>query len=345
MVDQPFNPADFAAEASGRLRIVLAGGSGQIGYMLASYFQQQGHFVTVLTRSPFAMTWQTVHWDAQNPGPWTETLEGADVLINLTGRSINCRPTAANRQAIYETRIGSTLLLHKVLPTLQSPPKLWMNASAATLYPRLTDESGLDLPVDESCAVQGGDIVSTAPAPWRTRKGFTARVVRDWEAAFFSTPTPGTRKIALRSAVTFSPTPGNVFAVLSRLVRMSLGGSAGSGRQFVPWIHEEDYARAVSFLIEHPELDGPFNLAAPNPIQNRPFMAALREAWDVPNGIPAPAFGIHLGAMLMNSNPELVLGSCRAIPGRLQSAGFRFLFPQWPQAANDLVRRWRQRQH
>jgi len=330
--------------AKRRLRIVLAGGSGQIGQMLASYFQDQGHFVTVLTRSPFATTWQTVHWDAETPGPWTETLEAADVLINLTGRSINCRLSAANRRAIYESRIGSTQLLHSVLASLREPPRLWMNASAATLYPRLVDEDGLDLPLDESCPVEGGEVLSAGPEAWRRRRGFMARVVRDWEAAFFATPTPHTRKIALRSAVTFSPAPGNVFAVLSRLVRASFGGSAGSGRQFLPWIHEADYARAICFLIEHEELDGPFNLAAPNPIQNRHFMAALREAWNVPNGIPAPAFGIRLGALLMNSNAELVLGSCRAVPGRLLQAGFSFLYPQWPEAADELVRQWKQRE-
>ena len=334
-----------AASATRRLRIVLPGGSGQVGQMLAGALQEQGHFVTVLTRSPFAATWQTVHWDGETAGSWTETLDGADVCINLTGRSINCRPTFANRKAIYQSRIGTTLLLHQVIAGLAHPPKLWMNASAATLYHRIVDERGLDLPLDESSPVDGADVLPphSQPAPWARRRGFMQRVVRDWEAAFFSIPTPQTRKIALRSAVTFSPTAGNVFAVLSNLVRLSLGGAAGSGRQFVPWIHEADYARAVQFLIARQDLDGPFNLAAPNPIQNRPFMAALREAWDMPNGIPAPSLGIRLGALLMGSNPDLVLDSCRAVPARLLQAGFTFHFPDWPQAAEDLVERWKNR--
>jgi hypothetical protein len=334
-----------AAWTEKRLRIVLAGGSGQIGQMLARFLQDRGHRVIVLTRSPFAANWETVHWDGEHPGPWTETLEGVDVLINLTGRNINCRLTAANRREIYETRIGSTRLLHTVLRTLKTPPRLWMNASAATLYPRLTDAGGRDLPLDESVAVGVADLLpaGSRPLAWKRRRGFMTRVVRDWEAEFFSSPTPGTRKIALRSAVTFSPAPGNVFAVLSNLVRVSLGGSAGSGRQYVPWIHEADYARAIHFLIEHEEMDGPFNLAAPHPVQNRQFMMALRDAWNVPNGIPAPAIGIRLGALLLGSNPELVLGSCRAVPGRLQQAGFQFLFPEWPEAARNLVSRWKQR--
>jgi hypothetical protein len=343
MTESPFpaQPQPEPSPAGRRLRIVLPGGSGQVGQMLARNLQEEGHFVTVLTRSPFAAEWQTVHWDGETVGPWTETLDGADVCINLTGRGI----TRANRRAIWQSRIGSTLLLHKVIADLAHPPKLWMNASAATLYRRQVDERGLDLPLDESSPVDGGDLLPTAtdPAPWARRRGFMARVVRDWEAAFFSTPTPRTRKIALRSAVTFSPAPGNVFAVLSNLVRLSLGGAAGNGRQFVPWIHEADYARAVRFLIDHEELDGPFNLASPHPVQNRAFMAALREAWNVPNGIPAPGFGIRLGALLMGSNPELVLDSCRAVPGRLLDAGFAFLFPHWPEAADDLVGRWKQR--
>jgi hypothetical protein len=335
-----------ATSANRRLRIVLPGGSGQVGQMLARCFQQQGHFVTVLTRSPFAAAWQTMHWDGLQPGPWTEALEGADVCINLTGRGINCRLTAANRKDLYESRIGSTLLLHRVIAGLNHPPKLWMNASAATIYHRAVDERGVDLPLEESSPIDGADLLPPhqTPAPWARRRGFMARLVRDWEAAFFSTPTPRTRKIALRSAVTFSPAPGNVFAVLSNLVRMSFGGSAGSGRQFVPWIHEADYARAVAFLIAREDLDGPFNLAAPNPIQNRPFMAALREAWDVPNGFPAPSLAVRLGALLMGSNAELVLGSCRAVPGRLLEAGFRFEFPDWPEAAEDLVRQWKNRE-
>jgi uncharacterized protein (TIGR01777 family) len=170
-----------------------------------------------------------------------------------------------------------------------------------------------------------------------------ARVVRDWEREFFAAATPRTRKIALRSGVVLSPTAGSAFGVLSNLVRLTLGGTAGSGRQFVPWIHEGDYARAVEFLVGHEDLSGPFNLAAPNPLPNREFMAALREAWEVPNGFPAPALAIWLGAWLMGTNPELALGSCRAIPGRLLDAGFEFDFPEWPEAAVDLVREWRSR--
>jgi NAD dependent epimerase/dehydratase family enzyme len=166
-------------------------------------------------------------------------------------------------------------------------------------------------------------------------------VARDWEAAFFAAETPRTRKVALRSAVVLSPTPGSAFGVLSNLVRLSLGGKQGNGRQFVCWIHEADYARAVEFLIGRDDLDGPFNIAAPTPLTNREFMAALRWAWDVPNGLPAPSLAIRLGALILRTEPELVLQSCRAVPERLLKAGFQFEFPEWPEAAEDLVQRWR----
>ena len=331
------------------LRIVLPGGSGQVGQMLARNMQLRGHHVTVLTRGPYSAPWQTIHWDGQHVGPWTETLEGADVCINLTGHTINCRPTEKNRKAIYESRIGSTRLLHGVIAGLKEPPRLWMNASAATLYNRALDKNGIDLPLDEGSSVRSdgldGDVAGSLreDQPWSLARGFTRRVVRDWEAAFFAPPTPRTRKVALRSAVTFSPVPGNVYAVLVNLVRLSLGGAQGNGRQFLPWIHEVDYARAVEFLISREDLDGPFNIAAPSPLPNREFMAVLRESLNMPNGLPAPALLIHLGALFMGTNPELVLGSCRAVPGRLLEAGFEFLFPDWPEAADDLARQWRRR--
>ena len=329
------------------LRIVLPGGSGQVGQALARYFQQQGHHVTVLTRGPYAAPWQTVHWDGEQTGPWTEYLEGADACINLAGRSVNCRYDAANRQAIYDSRIQSTQLLGRVIASLAEPPRVWLNASAATIYSRTLDANGVDLPLDEATGELGGDNPSANAKPpanrWLQRRGFSSRVARDWEAAFFAAETPRTRKVALRSAVVLSPTAGSAFGVLSNLVRLSLGGRQGNGRQFVSWIHEADYARAVEFIIGHEELQGPVNIAAPNPLPNREFMAALRWAWDVPNGVPAPSLAIKLGAIFLRTEPELVLQSCRAIPGRLLDAGFEFQFPDWPEAAEDLVRQWKSR--
>jgi uncharacterized protein (TIGR01777 family) len=320
------------------LRIVLPGGSGQVGRVLARYFQERGHHVTVLTRLPYADTWQTVHWDGENPGPWTEYLEGADVCINLAGRSVNCRYHAANRAAIYNSRIHTTRLLGQVIARLADPPKVWLNASTATIY-----RHALDRPMDEATGELGGhELIGPnrhAPDTWN----FSIGVAKDWEAAFFAAETPRTRKVALRSAITLSPVAGNAFAVLLNLVQFSLGGAQGNGRQFVSWIHELDFARAVEFLIARDDVDGPVNLASPNPLPNREFMGVLREAWGIPNGLPAPALLIELAAIFLCTESELVLKSRRVVPGRLLDAGFRFKFPEWAEAAEDLVHRWRHR--
>jgi uncharacterized protein (TIGR01777 family) len=325
------------------LRIVIPGGSGQVGSMLAAYFQERGHHVTVLTRGPYTAPWQTVHWDGKSPGPWVETLEGADVCINLSGRSVNCRYTEKNRRELRNSRIGPTLLLHQAIAGLANPPWVWLNASSATIY-----RHALDWPMDEATGEIGGNEWignetifgrRRAPRKWN----WTIQLVKDWEAAFFDTPTPRTRKVAMRTSLVFSPAPGSVFAVLSNLVRVGLGGTQGNGRQYVSWMHEADFARAVEFLIEREDLDGLVNLAAPAPLPNREFMAALREAWEMPNGLPAPAPLIRLGMFFLRSEPELILKSRYVVPGRLLDAGFTFEFPEWPEAAEDLVRKWRAR--
>jgi uncharacterized protein len=321
------------------LRIVLPGGSGQVGRLLAGYFQQRGHHVTVLTRAPFSAPWQTVHWDGRTLGSWVETLEGADVCIHLSGKSVNCRYTGHNKRQLRDSRIGPTLLLHRAFAELQCPPRLWLNASTATVY-----RHSLDRSMDElSGEIGGNELIAAhrhAPEKWN----WTVQLVKDWEAALFAEPTPNTRRIALRTSLVFSPAPGSIFAVLSRLVRVGLGGTQGNGRQFVSWMHEADFARAVEFLIDHQEIDGPVNLAAPNPLPNRDFMAAFREAWQMPNGIWAPAPLIKIGSFFLRTEPELVLKSRRVVPGKLLLAGFDFEFPTWPEAAADLVRQWRARE-
>src|SRR5271166_6570381 len=221
-------------EASRPLRIVIPGGSGQVGQVLAMHFQKRGHHVTVLTRLPYAASWQTVHWDGRQPGPWTEYLEGADVCINLAGRSVNCRYDAAHREAIYDSRIGTTKLLGQVIAGLANPPRVWLNASTATIY-----RHALDLPRDRAMdeftgELGGGELLTPTrqvPETWN----FSIRVAKDWESAFFAAPTPRTRKLAMRTAIVMSPLPGGPFSVLLNLVRFSLGGSQGSGRQFVSW--------------------------------------------------------------------------------------------------------------
>jgi len=315
------------------LRIVIPGGSGQVGRVLARHFQERGHHVTVLTRGPHTANWQTVHWDGRHAGLWTQYLEGADVCINLTGRSVNCRYTAKNREEIYDSRIESTRLLGEVIAGLADPPRVWLNASTATIY-----RHALDREMNERTGQLGGNEPG-APDAWR----FSIRVAKDWEAAFFDVSTPQTRKVAMRSAITLSPAPGNAFAILLNLVRLGLGGTQGNGRQFVSWIHEMDFARAVEFLIDNEDLEGAVNIASPNPLPNREFMAELRDAWGMPNGLPAPAPLLEIAAFFLRTETELVLKSRRVVPGRLLDAGFEFEYPTWPEAAENLVEQWRHR--
>jgi uncharacterized protein len=314
-------------------RIVLAGGSGQVGSLLARHFHKRGDQVVVLARSLQPVPWRVVQWDGITLGNWGVELERADVLINLAGRSVNCRYNAGTRREIMESRVKSTVVLGRALTQLEHPPRLWLNASTATIY-----RHALDRAMDEDTGEIGGN-EPNVPASWR----FSIDVATNWEEALFSAVTPRTRKIALRSAVTLSPDRGGIFAELLWMVRLGAGGTAGSGDQFVSWIHGTDFIRAVEFLIDHEEIDGIVNVAAPGPLPNRDFMRALRQAWGTWVGIPAPVPVLALAAVFLRTETELILKSRRVVPGRLLRAGFEFKFPKWPEAARDLVARWRQR--
>jgi len=318
---------------SAALKILIPGGSGQVGSVLARHFHAQGHAVTVLSRHPRPAPWRVTQWDGATPGPWIRHLETADVCINLAGRSVNCRYGSANRRQILESRIGATRLLNDAIASLNSAPRLWINASTATIY-----RHSLDRAMDEATGEPGGSEPG-APDTWN----FSIAVAKAWEAAFFETAAPRTRKVAIRSAITFSPDGGGAFDILSGLVRRGLGGTQGPGTQFVSWIHDADFTRAVDLLIAGEQWDGIVNLASPNPLPNREFLRALRGAWGVRVGLPAPAWLLEIGAFLMRTESELVLKSRRVVPGRLLDAGFRFLFPEWSAAARDLVARWKSR--
>jgi uncharacterized protein (TIGR01777 family) len=314
------------------MRIVMPGGSGQVGQILARHFHAEGHAVTVLSRRVTQAPWRVLGWDGATRGAWVDELEGSDVCINLAGRSVNCRYNEANRREIYYSRVHSTRLLNEVIGDMRHPPPVWLNASTATIY-----RHALDRPMDEFTGEFGGDEAG-APDTWN----FSIGVAKAWEEAFFSMQTPRTRKVALRSAMTFSPDPDGVFDVFLRLVRHGLGGANGTGRQFVSWIHEVDFVRAVELLIGDEAFAGAVNLASPNPLPNHEFMRALREAWGTRVGLPASEWMIEVGTMLMRTESELVLKSRRVVPGRLLGAGFEFKFAEWPGAARDLVRRWRE---
>jgi len=313
------------------MRIVIAGGSGQVGQILARHFHSHEQTVTVVARHVRPQPWSTVPWDGQHLGDWANELDGCDVVVNLAGRSVNCRYNEANRREIKESRIVTTQLVGAAIARSSKPPKLWMNASTATIY-----RNAMDQPMDDITGEIGGNEPGI-PSTWR----FSYDVATSWERAFFEAETPHTRKIALRSAITMSPDRGGAFETLLNLVRLGLGGSSGTGEQFVSWIHDVDFVRALEFLIARTDLDGCINITSPKPLPNRDFMAALRRAYGVPVGLPATDWMLEIGAFFLRTETELILKSRRVVPRRLIDAGFEFQVPDWSTAADDLVQRWR----
>ena len=307
-----------------KLRIVIPGGSGQVGRFLARHFHNAGHDVTVIARRADQKPWKTAAWNGRDMGGWTSAIDGSDVVINLAGRSVNCRYNAGNRREIMESRIISTELIGRAIEQSKRPPNVWLNASTATIY-----RHALDRPMDEATGEIGVGI--GAPSAWQ----FSIDVATAWERVFFAAHTPSTRKAALRSAIT-------LFDVLLTLVRFGLGGTAGPGNQYMSWIHDADFIRSVEFLIEHEEFDGPVNLSSPDPLPNREFMRILRQAWGSKIGLPATAWMLEVGAVFIRTETELVLKSRRVVPARLLDAGYQFQFPDWSNASQDLVRRWRE---
>lgn len=314
------------------MKIVIPGGSGQVGTLLSRAFSGDGHDVVVLSRKPEPAPWRVIRWDGETLGDWAEEVNDADVVINLAGRSVNCRYTAKNRRAIKESRLKSTRVVGEAIAAASRRPRVWLQASTATIYAHR-----YDAPHDEATGIPGGS-EENAPDTWR----FSIDVATSWEQAAREAVVPHTRKVLLRSAIIMSPDRGGPFDILLRLVRWGLGGRSGDGRQYVSWIHDQDFIRAVSWLIEHEELDGAVNLAAPHPVPNEEFMRTLRTAWGIRFGLPASRWMLEIGAFLLRSETELILKSRRVVPARLLETGFEFQFPTWEQAASDLCRRWRE---
>lgn len=316
------------------MKILIPGGSGQVGTILAKAFCANGHDVVVFSRTARnrKAPWRTVVWDGQTLGDWTRELDGADVLVNLAGRSVNCRYHAKNRQQIMDSRVQSTRVIGQAVAASPNPPKVWLQASTATIYAHR-----YDAPNDEATGVLGGN-EPNAPDTWQ----FSIDVARAWEQAANEAAPSNTRLVLMRSAMTMSPDRGGVFDTLLGLVRRGLGGKVGDGKQFVSWIHDEDFIRAVHWLIANDHLSGPVNLAAPNPLPYAEFMRDLRTAWGARVALPATRWMLEIGTFLMRTESELVLKSRRVVPTRLLESGFAFHFPTWPEAAADLCRRWRE---
>ncbi|WP_156753713.1 TIGR01777 family oxidoreductase [Actinokineospora pegani] len=304
------------------MKIVIPGGTGHVGQFLSRDLTAAGHDVVVIGRSG------GVRWDGKALGPWAAEVDGADAVINLAGRSVGCRYTKDNLWQMLASRIDSTRVVGQAIAAARRPPAVWLQMSTATIYAHRHDA-----PNDEATGVIGGDEPGV-PDYW----GYSVRIATEWEAEQAAAHTPSTRQVALRTSIVMSPAPGGAFDVLRRMARLGLGGPVAGGRQWLSWMHEEDFSRAVLFLLDS-DISGPVNLAAPNPLPQKDFMRALRAACGVPIGLPATAWMAELGAWALRSDTELLLKSRRVVPGRLREAGFTFNHPDWPAAARDLVSR------
>ncbi|WP_149823049.1 DUF1731 domain-containing protein [Streptomyces tailanensis] len=311
------------------MKIVIPGGTGQVGAILNRALTAAGHEVTVLTRRPADRG--EVAWDGETLGPWAEVIDGSDVVINLAGRSVSCRYTPANLQAMMDSRVHSTRVVGEAVAAAARPPRVWLQMSTATVYAHR-----FDAPNDEATGVIGGT-EPDVPGYW----SFSVDIAKAWEREQEQADTPHTRKVALRSAMVMSPDRGGVFDVLLWMARLGLGGPVAGGAQYVSWIHDRDFVRAVEFLIDRDDLTGPVNLASHSPLPQRALMRALRAARGVPVGLPATKWMAEIGAFVLRTDTELLLKSRRVVPGRLLEAGFTFDHPEWPEAADDLVRRRR----
>jgi uncharacterized protein (TIGR01777 family) len=341
------------------MKIVIPGGTGQVGALLLPALLAKGHEVVVLSRGGERQaaaeakslaagnavgdsakgdngargggSLRYLPWDGRTLGAWAREIDGADAVINLAGRSVNCRHTAANKKTMLESRVDSTRAVGQAIRAAAAPPKVWLQMSTAAIYAHRFDAGQ-----DEAHGRLGGD-EPDVPRSW----DFSVGIGKAWEQALDEADTPRTRKVAMRSAIVLSPGRGGIFNILLTLTRLGLGGTIADGRQIISWIHGDDFLRAIFFLLEREDIAGPVNIVSPSALPQKEFMAALRTAWGMPVGLPATRWMMEIAAFVIRTESELTLKSRFALPGRLQQAGFRFEHPDWPEAARDLVSRHR----
>lgn len=309
------------------MKVVIPGGSGHVGAALRRHFAERGDEVIIVSRRPGS---GEVEWDGRTLGDWANTINGADVVINLAGRSVNCRYSESNLKAMMDSRVNSTRVVGEAIAAAKRPPRVWLQASTATIYAHR-----YDAPNDEATGIIGGNELGV-PAHWAK----SVDIARAWEAELGAASVTGVRKVAMRSAMTMSIDRGSIFDALRVQAKRGIGGRWGDGKQFVSWIHEFDFANAVQFLIERDDLDGAINLCSPNPLPQVEFMAELRRAVGVSIGLNSPNWLIEVGTRLLRTESELVLKSRRVVPTRLLEAGFQFVFSDWRSAVQDLVQRF-----
>ncbi|MEM9858005.1 MAG: TIGR01777 family oxidoreductase [Bacteroidota bacterium] len=297
-------------------KIVIAGGSGFLGKCLVDYYEGRKELVILSRKNAHISGAKVVVWDGVSMGQWAGELEGAKAVINLSGKSVDCRYTEQNKALIYSSRIDSTRAIGKAIQGCIKPPEVWINSSSATIY-----RHSLGMPMDEESGEMGD--------------GFSVDVCRKWEETFNAFELPNTRKVIARIAIVLGR-KGGALQPLQRLAKFGLGGHQGEGNQMVSWLHQDDFTAMMDYLI-YDSLSGIFNLAAPNPITNRVFMKALRGALSIKMGIPAPKWLLEMGARIIQTETELIFKSRYVVSSRLLDNHYRFRFSSVDSALLDLV--------
>jgi uncharacterized protein len=307
-------------------KIIIAGGTGFIGQALANWLGSHNE-VTILTRgipgeqnntysSKHSSKATCLQWDGKTIGNWAAVLDGADVLINLAGKSVNCRYTAKNKQEIFDSRTNANNVLGLAVKQAVRPPKLWINAASATIY-----RHAMDRPQDEETGETG--------------TSFSVEVCQLWEKTFFEQRTPFTRKVALRMAIALGS--GGVMIPYFNLLKFGLGGKQGSGSQMYSWVHITDLCRMVEWIEEHNEMEGVYNCSSPFPVSNNEFMQTLRKATGHIIGLPAYTWMLKMGAAIIGTETELLLKSRWVLPAKMEAAGFQFTYPLLKDAFEEII--------
>ena len=311
------------------MKIVIPGGSGHIGRYLLQHLQEKQHDVQALTRNtklkdPF------IFWDGQTLGEWQKVIDGSDIVINLAGRLVSCRPNKKNLKDMMDSRVNSTHVIGEAISRSQRPPKLWIQMSTATIYAHSIDQAH-----DEYSGTIG-ESEHNIPDTWH----HSVKISKNWEKTLFNFKTPFTRKVAIRSAFLISPMKKGYFDTLLYLTRRGMGGPVAGGKQYVSWIHVKDFVRAIEFVMSNEDIKGVINFSSPHPMPQKEFMSHIRTACGAKIYFPITKWMSEIGAIFLKTDTQLILKSRRVVPTKLLSNGFQFQFPQWPEAVADIISRY-----
>ena len=301
-------------------KIIIAGGTGFLGSSLRNKYSKEDTEIVILSRRSFSQkegNISYVHWDAKTLGDWTSHLEGSTAIINLVGKSVNCRYTEENKKELIASRVDATAIIGKAISKSENPPKVWINAGSAAIF----GDAGLVVKNENS-----------TPGV-----GFSPQICKEWEQAFYETETPKTRKVFLRIGLVLQR-GGGILKPFLNLARFGLGGKIGTGEQYMSWIHEEDFANIIDWVIQEKSIEGILHCASPYPVTNKEFMKSMRSAVSMPFGLPNPGFLIRLGAVFIGTEPELVLSGRRVVSKILAENNFKFKYPHLADAVHQLAR-------